>query len=87
MSNTYQLKLSYPGTLGLHNIIALVESVNGVRIQHLNFISKGKAVAGVVVFEASDLFKFNSVVRLIRSKKEVLIEEESGVLDPTQSES
>ena len=76
MNNTYQLKLSYPGTLSLHNITSLVESVNGVRIKHLSFISRGKAVAGTVIFEASDLFKFNSVVRLIRSKKEVLIEEE-----------
>lgn len=75
MNNTYQLKLSYPGTFGLHNITSLVESVNGVRIQHLNFINKGKYVAGIVIFEASDLFKFNSVVRLIRARKEVLIEE------------
>jgi len=56
-------------------ITSLVESVQGVRIQHLNFISKGKDVVGVLRFEASDLLKFNSVVRLIRSKNEVDIVE------------
>ncbi|WP_221392892.1 hypothetical protein [Dyadobacter sp. NIV53] len=80
MNNTYQLKLTYPKTFSLHNITSLVESVNGVRIQHLNFISKGKDVAGTVIFEASDLLKFNSVVRLIRSRQEVLIEEGSSVI-------
>ncbi len=80
MNNTYQLKLSYPKTISLHIITSLVESVNGVRIQRLNFISKGKDVAGTVIFEASDLFKFNSVVRLIRSRHEVLIGEESGAV-------
>lgn len=81
MSNTYQLKLSYPKTLSLHKITSLVESVKGVRIQQLNFISTGRDVAGTVVFEASDLFKFKSVVRLIKSKKEVLIEEGANVID------
>ena len=79
MNNTYQLKLSYPKTFSLYNITSLVESVKGVRIQSLSFISKGKGVAGTVIFEASDLLKFNSVVRLIRTKKEVLIEEGSSV--------
>ena len=79
MNNTYKLKLSYPKTFSLHKITSLVESVNGVRIQHLNFISKGKDVAGIMIFEASDLFKFNLVVRLIRAKNEVFIEEESNV--------
>lgn len=72
MNNTYQLKLSYPKTFSLHKITSLVESVNGVRIQHLNFISKGKDVAGILIFEASDLIKFNSVVRLIRTSNEIL---------------
>ena len=40
MKNTYQLKLTYPKTFSLRNITSLVESVNGVRIKHLNFISK-----------------------------------------------
>lgn len=75
MNNTYQLKLSYPQTFSLHHITSLVESVNGVRIRQLKFIKRGKKVAGIVTFEASDLFKFNSVVRLIRAKREVLIEE------------
>lgn len=79
MNNTYQLKLTYPKTFSLHKITTLVESVNGVRIQHLNFISRGKDVAGTLIFEAADLIKFNSVVRLIRTKNEVLIEEESSV--------
>ena len=79
LNNTYQLKLTYPQTFSLHNITSLVESVNGVRIQHLSFISKGKEVAGTVIFEASDLFKFNSVVRLIRARNEVLIEEGASV--------
>lgn len=79
MNNTYQLKLTYPKTFNLYNITSLVESVKGVRIQHLEFISKDKNVAGTVVFEASDLIKFNSVVRLIRKRKEVLIEEGSSV--------
>ncbi|GGB95705.1 hypothetical protein GCM10011325_23830 [Dyadobacter sediminis] len=79
MNNTYQLKLTYPKTFNLYNITSLVESVNGVRIQHLNFISKGKNVAGILIFEASDLLKFNSVVRLIKNKKGVLVEEGSSV--------
>lgn len=80
MNNTYQLKLSYSKTISLHIITSLVESVNGVRIQHLNFISKGRYVVGVVKFEASDLLKFNSVVRLMKSRQEVSIEEECGTL-------
>lgn len=78
MNNTYQIRLSYPHTFSLHKITSLVESVKGVRIQHLNFINKGKDVAGVLIFEASDLLKFRSVIRLIRTKKEVLIEEEQS---------
>jgi hypothetical protein len=81
MNNTYQLRLSYPKTFSLHKITSLVESVNGVRIQQLNFISTGREVAGTVVFEASDLVKFNSVVRLIKTRKEVSIEGGQGVID------
>jgi hypothetical protein len=77
MKNTYQLKLTYPKTFSLHQITSLVESVNGVRIQHLNFISTGMYVAGILIIEATDLLKFNSVVSLIRSRQEVSIEEDS----------
>lgn len=75
MKKTYQLKLSYPKSMGLHHITSLVESVNDARIKHLNFISTGKDVVGTLRFEASDLLTFDSVVRLIRSKDMVYIEE------------
>jgi hypothetical protein len=79
MNNTYQLKLTYPKTCNLYNITSLVESVKGVRIQYLDFISKDKNVAGTLVFEASDLLKFNSVVQLIKTRKGVSIEESSNI--------
>ena len=74
MENTYQLKLTYPKSQSIHHITSLVESVQGVRISHLNFSSIGKDVVGILRFEASDLVKFNSVVRLMRAKNVDLLE-------------
>jgi hypothetical protein len=79
MKNTYQLKLKYPASLSVHNITSLVESVNGVKIQRLNIISRGRDFVGVVVVEASGLLHYDSLIRLIRSRKEVCLEESEFV--------
>jgi hypothetical protein len=92
MKNTYQLKLKYPASLSVHNITSLVESVNGVKIQRLNIISRGWDFVGVVVVEASGLLRladqahsfagllhYDSLIRLIRSRKEVCLEESEFV--------
>lgn len=75
MKNTYELRLAYPKTFSLHKITSLVESVHGVRIQHLSFNSKGKQVVGLLVFEASDSVKYDSVMKLIKEKNEVWVKE------------
>lgn len=75
MKNTYQLKLKYPATFSLHHITSLMESVNGIRIQRLNVISKGCDFVGVIVVEAAGRLHYNYLVKLIRSREEVQIEE------------
>ena len=71
MKNTYQIKIAYRNSLSLYKITSLIESVKGVKIKHLNLISKGKDFVGVLAVEVSHLIELDSVVRLIQSNREV----------------
>lgn len=75
MKSTYQLKLRYPATFSLHNVTSLMESVNGIRIQHLNVISRGCDFVGVIVVEAAGKLPYNYLMKVIRSREEVQLEE------------
>lgn len=58
MGKTFFLRIIYRNAGNLHKITSSVESVNGAKIRHLNFISKGKSFVGVIAFRsfATDRF-------------------------------
>lgn len=74
MKNTYQLKLTYPERFSLHHITTLLESVNGVRIQHLNVVGKGHFFVGFIVVEARELLQYNLLLQLLRARREFRLE-------------
>ncbi|MCF0058386.1 ACT domain-containing protein [Dyadobacter sp. CY356] len=71
MKATYQIKIAYRKNLSLHKITSLIESVKGVKIKHLNLISKGKSFVGVLALEVSQIVDLDSVVTLIRKNRDV----------------
>jgi len=71
MKNTYQIKIAYRNNQSLYKITSLIESVKGVKIKHLNLMSKGKDIVGVLSVEVAHLIELDSVVRLIQSNREV----------------
>ncbi|MCF0056302.1 hypothetical protein [Dyadobacter sp. CY356] len=70
--STYQINVIYPNTISLYKITSLVESVQGTRIQHINFTSQGKDLVGTLIVETSDRSGFASVVRLMRASNGLL---------------
>lgn len=75
MEKTYQIKITYKKNLSLHKITSLIESVKGVKIRRLNFISKGKNFVGILAVEVSQLIQLESVIDLIRANRDVSIVE------------
>jgi hypothetical protein len=71
MSKTFFLRIIYRNAGNLHKITSSVESVNGAKIRHLNFISKGKSFVGVIAFEASQLIDFEKIMTLIRRNRDI----------------
>jgi hypothetical protein len=79
MEDSYQLKLTYPKTYSLHRLTSLVESVDGVRIRHLNFISFGWKLTGDLAFEAAERDAYDLVIDLLRSSHEIFIEKNTEI--------
>jgi hypothetical protein len=71
MGKIFFLKIIYRNAVSLHKITSIVESVKGVRIKHLNFISKGREFVGVIAFEASQLIDFEQILSLIRRNHDI----------------
>ncbi|MCE7070430.1 MULTISPECIES: hypothetical protein [Dyadobacter] len=71
MSKIFFLKIIYRSAVSLHKITSIVESFNGARIKHLNFISKGRVFVGVIAFEASQLIDFERILNLIKRNRDI----------------
>jgi hypothetical protein len=75
MTDTYVLKLAYPATLSINKIVALVESVPGVRVRKLNVKSIGRRFSGVFFLEVVDRVKYHLVLKRIRNLREISLHE------------
>ena len=71
MSKIFFLKIIYKNAVSLHKITSTVESVNGAKIKHLNFISKGKSFVGVIAFEATQMIDFERIFKRIRRNRNI----------------
>lgn len=71
MGKTFFLRIIYRNAVSLHKITSSVESVNGAKIRHLSFISKGKKFVGIIAFEASQLIDFEKILTLIRRNGDI----------------
>jgi uncharacterized protein with ACT and thioredoxin-like domain len=69
MNNT--IRIAYRENFSLHQITSLIESVKGVKIKHLQLVTKGKHFIGVLDLELSQSTDLNLVIALIRSSRQV----------------
>lgn len=74
MNQTCKVKIRYPKILSLRHITSLIKSVNGVNIQDINVMSAGREVVGELILESADIFKFKSVIELIRSGDDIVVD-------------
>jgi len=65
----YHINLRYSGSQSLYIITALVESVQGVKIQHMRFTSNGTNFIGLLIVQTSNTLQFQSVLKLMKSSK------------------
>jgi hypothetical protein len=71
MNDIFLLRINYRNAVSLHKITSTVESVEGAKIKHLTFKSKGKIFVGIIAFEVSRLIDFEKILILIRRNGDI----------------
>jgi hypothetical protein len=69
MGTTFLFRIVYRSGVTPHAITSTVESVEGVRIQRLTLVSKGKNFVGTIAIEVSRLMDFAQVMSRIRKSR------------------
>ena len=71
MSNVVFLRIIYRNAVSLHTITSVIESVKGLKIKHLNLISRGRDFVGVVAVETVQLVDIPHLIHKIKVTRDV----------------